>query len=508
MKSLILTVGVRGWAATWTHAADEVAFMKRAVFYTFIAAVACSCLLGIFKTPFAMANPSVMTFSDGVNPEQMNGVWRSRGYGWLLVVKDGKSHFYDESTTLCIKNQDASEDLEDMGKRYLISDDGQTMRLPLGDDAYFYTFDKLDRLPDSCRQRPDSTPKSVLDSFIEIFSKHYAFFNMRDINWPTVVDSTVKSAEANMSSADLLDVIKGIISKFDDDHVSVEAKIDDEKIVLNARPGKTIGALSALAGRENEDAEDFVEDWLDRLWKKDIGKTLLRGDGRKTANGKIRYGLLDGDIGYLAIRSMEGLASDDDDEDKDIKAAGKAMDKALALFEDAPAVIVDVSLNDGGFDKVARAIAGRFASERTLGYYKYAGDSEDDEPQAIYVEPSGKRRYTGPIYLITSDITVSAAEIFTMSMRALPNVIHVGQTTRGALSDMLWKTLPNGWTLSLSNEVYLDADRKLWEGSGIPPRIPLEVFSKEDVSADYLKAVRAVVDLAQGKKPKPLMAKP
>ncbi|MEE8307959.1 MAG: S41 family peptidase, partial [Gammaproteobacteria bacterium] len=262
--------------------------------------------------------------------------------------------------------------------------------------------------------------------------------------------------------------------------------------------------LSALAGRENEDTEDFVDDWLDRIWKKGIGKTLLRGDGRKAANGNIRYGLLDGDIGYLAIRSMEGLASDDDDEDKDIKAAGKAVDKALASFEGVRAVIVDVSLNDGGFDQVARAIAGRFASERTLGYYKYAGDSETDVPQAIYIEPSGKRRYTGPVYLITSDITVSAAEIFTMSMRALPNVTHVGGTTRGALSDMLWKPLPNGWKLSLSNEVYLDAERRSWEGAGIPPKVKLEVFSKKDVTAGHLNAVQAVVQLARRNDPAPI----
>jgi len=478
--------------------------MKRALFFTLIAAVACTFLLTSVKTSIAMTNSPIITFRDSINPDKLNGYWRSRGYGWVLAVKKGKIHFYNESTRHCIKDKDATEDLDDLGKVYQISDDGQTMRLPLGDDSYFYTFDKLDRLPDSCRQKPDSTPKSVLDSFIEIFSKHYAFFNRRDINWPTVVDSTAKRVEANMSSTELLDVIKGIISKFDDDHVSVEAKIDDENVVLNARPGKTIGALSALAGRENEDTEDFVDVWLDRIWKKGIGKTLLRGDGRKAANGNIRYGLLDGDIGYLAIRSMEGLASDDDDEDKDIKAAGKAVDKALASFEGVRAVIVDVSLNDGGFDQVARAIAGRFASERTLGYYKYAGDSETDVPQAIYIEPSGKRRYTGPVYLITSDITVSAAEIFTMSMRALPNVTHVGGTTRGALSDMLWKPLPNGWKLSLSNEVYLDAERRSWEGAGIPPQVPLEVFSKKDVTAGHLNAVQAVVQLARRNDPAPI----
>ena len=34
-------------------------------------------------------------------------------------------------------------------------------------------------------------------------------------------------------------------------------------------------------------------------------------------------------------------------------------------------------------------------------------------------------------------------------MRALPNVVQVGGTTRGAFSDMIEKPLPNGWSLNL-----------------------------------------------------------
>jgi len=80
----------------------------------------------------------------------------------------------------------------------------------------------------------------------------------------------------------------------------------------------------------------------------------------------------------------------------------------------------------------------------------------------------------------------------------------VGETTRGSLSDELWKPLPNGWTLSLSNEVYLDADGEHWEGSGIPPEVPLEVFSKKDVTVGLLQAVQAVVQLARRNDPTPI----
>jgi carboxyl-terminal processing protease len=169
----------------------------------------------------------------------------------------------------------------------------------------------------------------------------------------------------------------------------------------------------------------------------------------------------------------------------------------MKVFAGARAVIVDVSRNDGGLDSFARLIARRFAAEPTVAYSKYAGDFEGDRPQSIVLRPPDRPRYVGPVYLITGAATVSAAEIFTMSMRALPNVVHLGETTDGSLSDELWKTLPNGWTLSLSNEVYLDSDGVLWEGRGIPPEIPLAISDESDVTEEEEQSVRDLVDFIE-----------
>jgi carboxyl-terminal processing protease len=144
---------------------------------------------------------------------------------------------------------------------------------------------------------------------------------------------------------------------------------------------------------------------------------------------------------------------------------------------------------------LARRIAERFAGKRTLAYSKYAGDAEGASPQAIYLQPSDRPRFTGPVYLLTSNVTLSAAEVFTVAMRSLPNVTHAGQATRGCLSDELIKRLPNGWRVTLSNEVYLDSAGKAWEGRGIPPRLPLQVFSNDAGAVEtYLHSVHALVD--------------
>jgi carboxyl-terminal processing protease len=92
------------------------------------------------------------------------------------------------------------------------------------------------------------------------------------------------------------------------------------------------------------------------------------------------------------------------------------------------------------------------------------------------------------VYVLTSNVSVSSAETFTMAMRALPHVTHVGQRTRGAFSE-LSRRLPNGWFVVLSNEIFVDADGKAWEGVGIPPHMPLQVFPEDGRKATPLAAV-------------------
>ena len=73
-----------------------------------------------------------------------------------------------------------------------------------------------------------------------------------------------------------------------------------------------------------------------------------------------------GDIGYLNLLSMEGFGATRGD----TSVLDAALDEAIAAFEGARAVIVDVSYNLGGYDRVAQHIAGRFADGRRLAYTK------------------------------------------------------------------------------------------------------------------------------------------
>jgi len=86
-----------------------------------------------------------------------------------------------------------------------------------------------------------------------------------------------------------------------------------------------------------------------------------------------------------------------------------------------------------------------------------------------------------------------------MCLGELPGVTLVGEATRGAMSDMLYKRLPNGWVYTLSNQEYRARDGLCYEASGYPPDIaaPMDseaALSGSDPGLDAATSWRAVAD--------------
>jgi C-terminal processing protease CtpA/Prc len=91
--------------------------------------------------------------------------------------------------------------------------------------------------------------------------------------------------------------------------------------------------------------------------------------------------------------------------------------------------------------------------------------------------------FHGPVVLLTSADSVSAAETFTMAvLDRQPHVIRVGANPRECFPTFLGRKLPNGWSFGLPNEVYLTKDGKAFNGLGVPPDIEVAVFPTEDLA--------------------------
>jgi len=245
-----------------------------------------------------------------------------------------------------------------------------------------------------------------------------------------------------------------------------------------------------------------------------VAERFLRGQGKAAANRLISWGWVAPGIGYLALLRFFGLGTDpraplpEDIPERrasaaqlltaDLHAAEETMALVLSDLAAARALIVDVRVNGGGFDRVALAIAGCLADERRMAFSKCArwGDTTT-EAQAIHVEPVPEGpRFGGPLYLLTSERTASAAEVFTLALRCRRQVTLVGSSTLGIISDNLRKRLPNGWTVSISNEIYSAPDGSIPEGRGIAPDVPTVVFDPNDFHGGLDVAVAEATRLA------------
>ena len=432
------------------------------------------------------------------------GVWRSNGYGYLADLSGKEPAYYSVFGSACQPFHADEEGIFPALELALISDDRQLLTVGASVEPHVYEFNRLPALPESCSARPDTGLANTFESFAQQMQTHYVFFDRYDVDWQDRVLAARAKLAGIETETQLFDLFVNMLTGIEDGHLELRAEIDGDEREYD--PGEATAYRKAIARGASEGLSlGEAKRAFDRaVFSEGIQANILHGEGAVAGERFIRYGLAAPDVGYIATYVSAGFSSRDfDDPIGDLAVLEDALDDALTEFEKAgvKAVIFDASMNHGGHDFISRAMASRFAAEPRSAYSKFAGDADKPYRTDISVVPSDRKRFTGPVYLLTSNITVSAGEILTLSMRALPNVTHVGAPTRGALSDILEKRLPNGWVLAMSNEVYVAPDGKSWEGRGIAPEVPIAVFDGDDPAKSHLEAVRTIVAIARNANP-------
>lgn len=356
---------------------------------------------------------------------------------------------------------------------------------------------RLDALPPRCNDKADASPKAVLRALSQTMSEHFAFFKERRVDWAASVEQANSRITEASSDAELYDEIAKLLSRLNDPHVTLQAKIDgNDRLLVNGR-GVTLTTLRNAfdAQTKTKSGTTFYRDWI-AASQSAVNKQLLGDKGKLALRDTALWGVSvnpAGSVGYLSLTSLKDLTRKEKIDD-DIAAVDDFLDTCIAACAGCKAMILDLSQNRGGDDRVALAVAARFADVPRRVYTKQAtSKTSSADVQTVELTPSTKSRWMGNLILVTDSVTVSAAEILTLAMRTLPNVQHVGQTTRGALSDALEKSLPNGWRFTLSNEIYRSADGEIFEARGITPAELAPVFDVENFFSGQAKFLATVV---------------
>ncbi|MCV2366937.1 S41 family peptidase [Roseateles oligotrophus] len=412
---------------------------------------------------------------------KMTGAWRVLGEGRLIEVDAQSITSYQETPSFCYRERISVSAAALEGASYQHSASPSRTAADIYLDPRQPSSNSLERLakiPDNCKNAPPSDAASSFKAMQEMFDLDYAFFKERGIDWSARMKLLAPKAAAAKDDAALQQVLLQAIDGFNDFHLTLmhfDPKGEPD-FYADSAASPTVKMLKQAFAAQSE-AADFYQ--FEAAWhatrQQTVAPQLSAGSNGRVLNGAMVWGKLAGNIGYIELARLSEFA-EGANASKDIQLIRAEMDRALLALADTKTVIVDIAVNDGGYDHVSAEVAGSFADRRRPAFSVEQQRPQGRATQQWFVEPRGAKQYLKPVYLLTSDRTVSAGDTLTLFMRELPNVTHVGQATSGSMSNKLVKSLPGNFLTSLSNEKYRDPRGELFEGRGIPPKLKLQVF--------------------------------
>jgi carboxyl-terminal processing protease len=424
---------------------------------------------------------------------ELEGIWRSRGYGYVVRLEGEDAKLFHVAGEYCYLDPRNEPDPEGMFE-YFRQLGPSTVAFSSEPGDSRYVFDRVPSLPTACSDRTPWTPSRIAGLVAAIFTDLYPPRSFEDfgVDWKARVAALQRQRSRISDDNALFDALETLLGGIEDAHVELHGTVAGRSRELVPGDGKTLKSVEARLNGSSP-----VRQWR-QSYRQGITETILQGKGHEAGNRRVLWGRV-GDIGYINMLAMGGFGSNNNG---GRAAADAIFDEAFATFDGVRAIIVDVSANTGGSDAFALHVASRFADRRRLAFTKIGVGAQGIDPQSLYVEPSSRSRYLGPVYVLMSDVTVSAGEIFALAMRAMPNVVLVGGPTRGAFSDAIDKPLPNGWKLNLSAEDYRDPEGRSYETKGLPPQIARDVFPLNDLSGGHARLVLNLMkEIAQQGRP-------
>ena len=273
------------------------------------------------------------------------------------------------------------------------------------------------------------------DALWAAFDREYPLFGLRpEVDWNAAREQWRPQALAAESAYEFAAVCAAMLRPLRDLHVGVEVAgapvpVFDRERRANANPAAT-----------------------PRL----VGRLQAAGPG-------VQWAITPEGLGYLGIGTWSQ------------EAIPGQVDGVLDRLRETRGLIVDVRLNGGGSETLARQVAGRFvAKEFVYGFNQYRnGPAHTDltERMPRVVEPRGPWRYERPVLLLIGARVMSSNESFVAMMTGAANVTTMGAATCGSSGNPRRLELPGGVTVSLPRWIDYRPDGTPLDERGMTPQV-------------------------------------
>ena len=298
---------------------------------------------------------------------------------------------------------------------------------------YFPPFEKR-----PVRMPPPLTPEQSKESFDQlwdVYDREYAMFAIRpEVDWKKSREDFRPRALAATNTFEFAALCAEMLRPLRDLHIWVEVSGSSVPVFNRVRTSNANpAAWAGLLGKMNR-----------------VGRAV---EWVKTPEK----------IGYIAIHQW----NDD--------SIPRQVDVILEEMRDTRGLVIDVRLNGGGSEPLARDVAGRFLGTNfvyAFSRYRNGPKHEDlGERNSRTVEPRGPWRYNRPVVLLIGQKCMSSNESFIAMMSGDDQVTTMGDHTCGSSGNPKMLRLHGGLTVSVPRWIDYLPDGTPLDERGFVPQI-------------------------------------
>ncbi len=322
--------------------------------------------------------------------------------------------------------------------------------------------------------REKGKPVENFESFFKIFENNYAHFKLKQIDWEKEYNYYSEKVNDNTTDRELFDIFQEILFKLDDKHCYIYRF---NQIYFSGFNLPSLNYFDLLSFDFRVPTNDFSlklikSEYLINGFEKSLKTfSLLPPLGIRNI---FTTGWLTDSLAYIHMTEMSNKSEE----------VHSSITSFFEKYREAKGFIIDIRDNIGGYSIPVKELAERFTDKNHLYAISRLRNTDNiysfHDPEYWTIQPSSKKNYCRqPVALLINENTQSAAELFALMMRTLPNVKTIGDTTSGVFADTHVGKLPNGWEYRLSIRKTTDWNDILLEDIGIVPDILINNNKKD-----------------------------